>query len=660
MERKAEAYAYLRRSECYTVEGFNDKQEMDRVVNAMKVLGFTPEIQNSVWRTLAGILLLGNVEFEAGKTADSSAVRDAKQIKQIAGLWKVSAEGLESALVSRTFATAGGNKQTMRKGGVNSPLTVSGACDARDALAKAMYSGLFDFAVAQLNKAMAPPDSLAKRLTLGILDIYGFEIFEDNSFEQFCINWCNEKLQQYFIELTLKEEQEDYAREGIEWTAIEYFNNKVICDLIEQAAGKAGAQGGPKAGLLALLNEACMLKNTSDEAFLLKIAADHKDNKHFEVPGLAKGKPTTFAIKHYAGLVAYKAAGFLEKNNDQVFADQRKLIEESEDATIRVLMQNASTDEVKRPESAGSKFKVSLAELITTLSKCRPSYVRCIKPNETKSALKADAERFQHQISYLGLLENLKIRKAGFCNRQVYEDFLQRYKMTVPRSAAGSCWPIWKGSAREGCLVIIKHFKWTADMYRLGKTKVFIRKPKELFELENARVEALPMVATMIQSGYRGHLARVYWHNVKAVVAIQKKFRGYKCVVSYGQKKAAMQIAAQVRATWERQRIAHLKATILIQGCIRAQAEAAKYQKLLATLKIQDAMRAWLAVHHLRRVRASVAIQASIRRVQQIERLHALRQIVLIQAACRARLERRKFNNATATFKVQTLGKSQV
>jgi myosin-1 len=324
LDRKAETYTFLKLSDCYTVVGMNDAQEMDRVVNAMKVLGFTPDIQNSVWRTLAGILLLGNVEFVAAQDGDSSKPKDPEVVRKLAALWKVEPDYLESALVTRTFATGVGNKSTLRKGGVNSPLTVAGAQFARDALAKAMYSGLFDFVVAQLNKAMAPPDALAKRLTLGILDIYGFEIFEDNSFEQFCINWCNEKLQQYFIELTLKEEQEEYEREGIEWTTIDYFNNQVIVDLIEQLPAKAGVQSGPKAGLLALLNEACTLKNTTDETFLLKIAADHKDNKFFEVPGILKGKPTTFVIKHYAGDVTYKVSK-VRKLYSFVFKKKKRL-----------------------------------------------------------------------------------------------------------------------------------------------------------------------------------------------------------------------------------------------------------------------------------------------------------------------------------------------
>ena len=636
LSRKADTYAYLGHSECCNVDGFNDKQEMDRVVNAMKVLGFTPDIQASIWKALAGILLLGNVDFETGASADTSAPTDLEQIGKIAKLWCVEPSALASALVSRTFATAGGNKSTLRKDGVNSPLDVDSAYDARDALAKAMYSGVFDFAVMQLNKAMAPPEGLKNRLTVGILDIYGFEIFENNSFEQFCINWCNEKLQQYFIELTLKEEQEDYAREGIEWIDVEYFNNKVICDLIEQSTAKAGVANGPKPGLLALLNEACVLKNFDEEAFLLKLSQVHSDHEFFDVPNFDKGKATAFEIRHYAGPVGYEIRGFLSKNVDQVFSDQRKLIEGSKDELICGLMQNTSTDDVKRPESAGTKFKNSLADLIATLSKCRPSYVRCIKPNESKSALTSEPERFRHQISYLGLLENLKIRRAGYCNRQTYEEFLLRYKMTVPRGK-GSCWPVWKGSAKEGCLVIIKHFEWATDMFALGKTKVFIRKPRELFALETARHEALPMVATMIQSGYRGHLARVYWNHAKAAVFLQKKFRGYKCAISYGQKRAALHVIANIKAVWQRQHFAKLKATMVVQAAIRAQEER----------------------RILERRRAAVVIQASIRRVQQIERLKQIRQVVLIQGATRAKLERRKFTNATATFKIQSLAKAK-
>ncbi len=570
LDRKPENYAFLKLSECYTVDGMHDAQEFERVVNAMKVLGFTPDIQNSIWRTLGGILLLGNIDFAQGQASDSSKITDMSVVEKIARLWRVNQHNLEGAITTRTFATGVGNKSTLRKGGVNSPLSVEGARFARDALAKAMYSGVFDFVVAQLNKAMAPPDALAKRLTLGILDIYGFEIFEDNSFEQFCINWCNEKLQQYFIELTLKTEQEEYEREGIEWTPVEFFNNQVIVDLIEQASGKAGAQGAAKAGLLALLNEACLLKNTSDASFLEAIVKMHSGHSHFADPNASKkGKHVdAFVLKHYAGDVIYKVAGFVDKNNDTVYSDQRRLIESSEDLVVAVMMQNAAADDVKRADSAGTHFKKSLQNLIDSLSKCRPSYVRCIKPNETKSALKADPERFRHQIRYLGLLENIRVRKAGFCNRQTYEEFLQRYKMTVPRGK-GSCWPIWKGSAQEGCAVIIKHFKWTPDMYRMGKTKVFIRKPSELFALENARAQALHMVATMIQSAYRGHTHRVKFHHVMAVIRVQSVVRAREMRFSFAKLRAVAKIQASIRMQHERSLFDLIKASKMIKRNFR-------------------------------------------------------------------------------------------
>ena len=294
-------------------------------------------------------------------------------LEAIAKLWRVEPANLEGSLITRTFATGVGNKSTLRKGGVNSPLSVEGALFARDALAKAMYSGIFDAVVEQLNKAMTPPEELKKRLTLGILDIYGFEIFEDNSFEQFCINWCNEKLQQYFIELTLKMEQEEYEREGIEWQQIDFFNNQVIVDLIEQPAAKAGVTNGPKAGLLALLNEACTLKNVTDQQWLENIVKTHSDHAHFIDPNAAKkgAKQAAFSIKHYAGDVTYQVASFVDKNNDTIYSDQRKMVETSGDLFVATLMKNQSTDDVKRADSAGTNFKKSLAELIETLSRCR-------------------------------------------------------------------------------------------------------------------------------------------------------------------------------------------------------------------------------------------------------------------------------------------------
>lgn len=455
-------FSFLKKSQCHKVQGMDDKKEFRRVRDAMKSLQLSPESQSQIWSLLAAILLLGNVEFVApGNNKDKSAIKNKDVVQKIAGLLKVKPGPLDAALTSRTIKTG---VQT-----INTPLNLVDALASRDAFAKSLYSGLFDWIVEELNKAMCPPNK--KEMTLGVLDIYGFEIFDDNSFEQFCINWCNEKLQQYFIELTLKLEQEEYAREGIAWTPVEYFDNRVICDLIEKKPG----------GILAILDEDCLLANATDESFLDKLTRTVGNHKHFKsqaseqkagVKGAAKLSRDQFVLVHYAGEVAYKVPQFIRKNRDILFNDQVKVINESQDSLVNQVFKNVASDSMKRPDTAGTKFKVngfvfhsplcwlfscssssqaSLAALIATLSKCRPHYVRCIKPNEEKASLKADEERFRHQLRYLGLLENVRVRRAGFCFRQTYEKFLGRYKMTCP-----STWIQWRGNAKAGCEEIIR------------------------------------------------------------------------------------------------------------------------------------------------------------------------------------------------------------
>ena len=362
-------------------------------------------------------------------------------------------------------------------------------------------------------------------------------------------------------------EQEEYLREGIEWTNVEYFNNKIIVDLIENPTPPVGSKTGAKAGLLALLNEACTLKNVTDMQWLERITKIHEKHDHFV--GASMKQKGQFSIKHYAGDVSYQVVGFVDKNNDTIYSDQRKMVETSKDSIIKTMMKNQATDDVKRADSAGTHFKKSLQELIEALSKCRPSYVRCIKPNEQKKALTAEEERFRHQIRYLGLLENIRVRRAGYCNRQTFEEFLQRYKMVVPRDAANTTWPIWRGSARDGCQAIIDHFGWTADMYKFGKTKIFIRKPKELFALENARQQALPMVATMIQSAYRGYAKRCKFLRLLGIVKMQAQWKAKKEREKYEKEKAVVKIQAAVATYLERSQYELLKGAKLIKRNVR-------------------------------------------------------------------------------------------
>lgn len=498
----------------------NDKMEFKKVCDAMRSLDINKESQGQIWSLLAAILTLGNIQFgpEGGRNADKSIVTNRDVVRKAAQLLHVKPEGLDAALTSRTIKT--GNQA------IKTPLNVVDALASRDAFAKSLYSGLFDWIVQELNRAMAPKNQVAggkvREMTLGVLDIYGFEIFDDNSFEQFCINWCNEKLQQYFIELTLKLEQEEYAREGIQWTPVEYFDNRIILDLIEKKPG----------GILSILDEDCLLATATDMSFLEKLSKNVGSNKHFKsqateqksgVKGAGKMNRENFTLVHYAGEVSYKVSSFIEKNRDILFNDQVALINGSTDKLVSVVFKNVNTDSMKRPDTAGTKFKASLAALVDTLSKCRPHYVRCIKPNEDKAALKVDEERFRHQLRYLGLLENVRVRRAGFCFRQTYERFLARYKPTCPTT-----WPQWRGNAKAGAEELLRHHKVPKDQFRLGKTKVFIKDPQQLFALEEARDEMLPTVAIMIQRQWRGAIQRMRYKRLLAALKIQRAFRRWK------------------------------------------------------------------------------------------------------------------------------------
>jgi len=267
-------------------------------------------------------------------------------------------------------------------------------------------------------------------------------------------------------------------------------------------------------------------------SFLEKLTKNVGTHKHFKtqaseqkagVKGAGKLARDQFIIAHYAGDVAYKIPGFIKKNRDILFNDQVKIINESQDSLVKEVFKNVASDTMKRPETAGTKFKKSLAVLIETLSKCQPHYVRCIKPNETKSVLTIDEERFRHQLRYLGLLENVRVRRAGFCFRQTYERFLGRYKMTCP-----STWVQWRGAARAGAEEILRHHNMPKEEFRLGKTKVFIKNPQQLFLLEEAREAMLPSVASIIQKHWRAAIARMYVKRLRAAVRIQRAFKNYK------------------------------------------------------------------------------------------------------------------------------------
>ncbi|CAJ1061297.1 myosin IEb [Xyrichtys novacula] len=477
-------YFYLNQSGTYTVEDVNDKKEFSDTMEAMSVVGLSVDDQDSVLQLVAGILHLGNISFR--EENNYAAVESQDFLAFPAFLLGIPQDGLCSKLTSRIMDSKWGGKTES----ISVTLNTEQACFSRDALSKALYTRLFDYLVDCVNKAMQKDQ---EELNIGVLDIYGFEIFQRNGFEQFCINFVNEKLQQIFIELTLKAEQEEYVQEGIKWTPIDYFNNKVVCDLIESKVNPPG--------LMSILDDVCATMHAkgegADQTLLQKLQGQIGSHEHFS--SWNKG----FIIHHYAGKVSYDVSGFCERNRDVLFNDIIELMQSSEFPFIRALFpENLEAEKRGRPSTASTKIKKQANSLVQTLMKCTPHYIRCIKPNESKKPRDWEDNRVRHQVEYLGLRENIRVRRAGYAYRRVFNKFLQRYAILTKES-----WPQWRGDQRQGVLHLLNSVHMDRDQYQLGKTKVFIKAPESLFLLEEMRERKYNGYARVIQKAWRKHIA---------------------------------------------------------------------------------------------------------------------------------------------------------
>lgn len=364
----------------------------------------------------------------------------------------------------------------------------------------------------RVNKALGFNES--NTLSIGVLDIYGFEVFKKNVFEQFCINYVNEKLQQIFIEFTLRLEQEEYVAEGIQWTPIEFFNNKIVCDLIE---------GKKPPGIFLVLDDVCKsvhgVAKGADKAFGERLSACAQ-NPHFKLRGNA------FCVKHYAGDVTYECEGMAEKNKDTLVKDIFNCIEISTNNFLQMLFpasERPVAGSKKAPTTSGFKIRNAANDLVATLSKATPHYCRCLKPNDEKRYDMFDGPRVLHQIRYLGLLDNIKVKRAGFAYRTVFKKFLDRYFLLSPQTSYAAKL-IWKGDVLSGCRAILSDCPFGSDQYQIGKTKVFIRTPESLFALEDLRVNYYHNMVSKIKYAFRT------WKNHKheCSTRIKNAFKAYK------------------------------------------------------------------------------------------------------------------------------------
>lgn len=493
-----ETYIYTSAAKCIDVDGINDSKDFTETLQAMNTIGLSKSEQDSIFRSLALILWIGNISFVENEDGNA-AIRDDTVTTFVAYLLEVDAAILKKAILERTIETSHG----MRRGSTyHVPLNIVQATAVRDALAKGIYNYLFDWIVERVNISLRGNAESMEKKTIGILDIYGFEIFEQNSFEQICINYVNEKLQQIFIQLTLKAEQDEYVQEQIKWTPIDYFNNKVVCDLIEATR--------PQPGLFAALNDSIKTahadSDAADQVFAQRLSMVGANNRHFED---RKGK---FIIKHYAGDVVYDVAGMTDKNKDAMLRDLLEMLSTSQNSFVNQVLfppqlLEVLADKKKRPETASDKIKKSANVLVDTLSQCQPSYIRTIKPNQTKRPKEYDNAQVLHQVKYLGLKENVRIRRAGFAYRTTFDKFVQRFYLLSPKTGYAGDY-IWNGDDISAVREILSACHIPDSEFQMGTSKVFIKTPETLFAMEDMRDKYWHNMAARIQRAWRRYVKR--------------------------------------------------------------------------------------------------------------------------------------------------------
>ncbi|KAH8064996.1 hypothetical protein JL722_1888 [Aureococcus anophagefferens] len=492
------AYACVMR-EARTASGVDDAAAFDELKTSVDGVGVAFNDAAQFFKVLGAVVNLGNVAFEdRGADAPAGIAADDAGLAAAAALLDVDGALLATALTSHKLAKMGSRASTFAV-----PLDGAAASDNRHTLAKELYRRLFDWVVRHLNGTI---NYVGDHKTLGILDIYGFEILATNDLEQFFINYTNEMLQQFFIELTIKEEQAEYDKEGIPWEHIEYFDNAPVVALVEAKQGS----------VLALLDEQCAYKEGSPDRLVSNLERSCGPHAHFVPKERLRAGKTVFGVKHYAGDVAYDCRNFIDKNRDTLYQDLVDVVLEAGNGVAKTLFLDRRAtpgDKGQRaPPTISKQYKTQIHGLLDALGLCRPHYVRAVKPNEVKKPRVVDDARVEHQVQYLGLLENVRVRRAGYCFRDTFENFHRRYLLVaeatwnrrgVDLSPADRCRAILAG----GKPATIAHFDLGLPAFayqenvdfRVGATKVFVKDPTCLFALETARTQALPAVVAWVQ-----------------------------------------------------------------------------------------------------------------------------------------------------------------
>lgn len=524
-----EQFDYLNQGSASTIDGVDDKVELEITKRAMDTIGINSSQQLEIFKLLAALLHLGNISIMASRT-DSVLAPDEPSLLKASTILGVNPTEFAKWTVKKQLITRGEK--------ITSNLTQQQAIVVRDSVAKFIYSSLFDWLVENINRALASEEVLSQvNSFIGVLDIYGFEHFAKNSFEQFCINYANEKLQQEFNAHVFKLEQEEYLREEIDWKFIDFSDNQPCIDLIEG-----------KMGVLSLLDEESRLPMGSDEQFVTKLhlnfAADK--NPFFKKPRFGK---SAFTVCHYAVDVTYESDGFIDKNRDTVPDEHMAVLRASSNSFLVQVLDAASALRekdsaaatssavktapgrkigvaVNRKPTLGGIFKSSLIELMSTISHTDVHYIRCIKPNEAKEAWKFEGPMVLSQLRACGVLETVRISTAGYPTRWTYEEFALRYYMLVPSEK-------WTSEIRKMAnYILVRAFgegdkEGSLTKYQLGLTKIFFRAGMLAF-LENLRTNRLNDSAIMIQKNLKAvYYRRRYLEARGAILSFQSATRGF-------------------------------------------------------------------------------------------------------------------------------------
>ncbi|QHS71412.1 myosin 4 [Saccharomyces paradoxus] len=630
----AKDYHYTNQGGQPDIVGVDDAQEYKITTDALSLVGITHETQLGIFKILAGLLHIGNIEMKMTRN-DASLSSDEPNLQIACKLLGIDAFNFAKWIVKKQIIT--------RSEKIVTNLNYNQALIARDSVAKFIYSTLFDWLVDNINKTLYDPELDQQDHVfsfIGILDIYGFEHFEKNSFEQFCINYANEKLQQEFNQHVFKLEQEEYVKEEIEWSFIEFSDNQPCIDLIEN-----------KLGILSLLDEESRLPSGSDESWTSKLySAFNKppSNQVFSKPRFGQ---TKFIVSHYAVDVAYEVEGFIEKNRDSVSSGHldvfkattnqifKQILDNEEPRTDDALQEQSTEKKITMPPrlsqkkpTLGSMFKKSLGELMAIINSTNVHYIRCIKPNSEKMSWKFDNLMVLSQLRACGVLETIRISCAGFPSRWTFDEFVQRYFVLTDYSQWSKILhnpDLPKETIVNFCQSILDATISDSAKYQIGNTKIFFKAGMLAF-LEKVRTNKMNRICIIIQKKIRARYYRLqYLQTMESIKKCQNQIR-----------------SLLVRARVDRE--LKTRAAILLQSNIRAVCKRRYYRAAIRQImQLQCTCKRKLILDNINRqfiLMATISIQSYVRSYgHKTYYRTAKKSSILVQSTMRMQLAKRRY-----------------